>query len=1004
MHNFDSLETLCTNLDYTFDVIAVTETWNAEKNKDKFIPKFLPGYEKYNGIRGTTLKSGCGLYIKSGTKYIDRKDLDINFHDDLNEFQSKFIEIINEKQANIILNVTYRHPKNTSDNTFNVKLQETLEKLQDTHKILISLGDFNYNLFNYEKDVNIKTFVDTMYGHNMQATIDKPTRVVKKQKPALIDNIFTNAVDKDIVTGNLISKISDHMPNFIIMKDVNFDHKKINKRVRSTKNFNLEEYRKDVSEIDIEPVLTLRNVHEVYEYFHKQYMIILDKHAPYIILENKELKWKLKPWITKHIQNLITSKEKLYKKFLRKRDDFWFNRYNACKEELKHLLKNAKQEYISKHINDNLGNSRKIWKAINEIIHNKFTRDTTDIYLDDNGNIITNQKLVANRFNKFYTNVAKNLVKKLGKPNTKYQDYLKNPNEHSIFLSETDPGEVAKLLSNLDTSKSGDIYGITPKLMTLASNELAPNLSKIFNKCIQTGIFPQYLKKAKVIPIHKGDSKMLAANYRPISLLPIIGKIFEKIIFSRFTDFISKYKLLYRKQYGFQKGKSTEHALIDIHEKILTALENRESPCCILLDFAKAFDTVDHKILLDKLYYYGIRGNAHQLIKSYLTDREQCVQINNTLSDMDFISYGVPQGSILGPLLFLLYINDIASTSKILSFYLFADDTTIFYSHKDIKTLEKTINQELLHITDWLIANKLSLNVSKTKVLLFRTKNESNAQKINICLNGVKLEESVYAKYLGVLIDNKLTFEHHIHQVKSKLVKGNVILAKVRHYAPYKVIHNTYNAHIQPHVDYGLNVWGYAADTHLQDIVSQMKKALHIINFKKKDYPDTASLYKNSKILPFEQNTALCTGKLLWKIANDFIDSDLNSLFRKKNASSFYLPYRRLQITQRCISYKGVQTWNRIPQDIRNSMSPNTFKTKFKSYLLDPQGTSNINNNINNMNTMNNTRNTNMRNPTNRRNNRYNLQARNNFYGQLRHDRPRPRFQSRWDDGPVNLI
>ena len=174
-----------------------------------------------------------------------------------------------------------------------------------------------------------------------------------------------------------------------------------------------------------------------------------------------------------------------------------------------------------------------------------------------------------------------------------------------------------------------------------------------------------------------------SSNYRPISLLPILGKIFEKIIFSRLSSFIQKYKIIYDKQYGFQSKKSTEHALLDIQQNILTSLENNEKPCCVFLDFAKAFDTVNNEILLQKLNHYGIRGNTLQLIRSYLTDREQCVQVSNTITDMDKIRHGVPQGSLLGPLFFLLYINDIAQCSPLLT-YLFADDTTIFLL---IKTL-----------------------------------------------------------------------------------------------------------------------------------------------------------------------------------------------------------------------------------------------------------------------------------------------------------------------------
>ena len=209
---------------------------------------------------------------------------------------------------------------------------------------------------------------------------------------------------------------------------------------------------------------------------------------------------------------------------------------------------------------------------------------------------------------------------------------------------------------------------------------------------------------------------------------------------------MKNYNILYRRQYGFQNGKATEHAVIDIQENILNSLEKGEISCCILLDFAKAFDTVNHSILVQKLNHYGIRGKALQLIESYLTDREQCVQINEAVSNMEKIKHGVPQGSILGPLLFLLYINDIANCSSVLSFYLFADDTTIFFSHKNFQTLQQTINDELAHVSNWLIANKLSLNVGKSNALVFHRKNV-NIPPLDIKINGLPIDEKEYAKY-----------------------------------------------------------------------------------------------------------------------------------------------------------------------------------------------------------------------------------------------------------------
>ena len=370
-------------------------------------------------------------------------------------------------------------------------------------------------------------------------------------------------------------------------------------------------------------------------------------------------------------------------------------------------------------------------------------------------------------------------MEKLPKPNTKFQDYLKNPNKNSMFLNETEPGEVFTLLNNLDISKAADIYGISPKLIKLGAHLLCIPLSQIFNKSFELGVFPCKLKVGKVIPIFKSESKFEVTNYRPISLLPIISKVFEKIMYTRIFSFIKKEHILYKQQYGFQKGKSTELAILDLQAKIISSLEKGEIPCYIFLDFAKAFDTVNHSILLQKLQYYGIRGHVLDWFTSFLNGRKQCVSLQSTNSDFITISNGVPQGSVLGPLLFLIYINDIAEVSSTLTFFLFADDTSVFFSHKNQNDLENILNTELEKLSDWLTANKLSLNVGKSNVLLFRPKNAKNELKSKLTINGEKLEEKFFAKYLGILIDNKLTFNNQTDHIKKKLIKSNCLLAKL---------------------------------------------------------------------------------------------------------------------------------------------------------------------------------------------------------------------------------
>ena len=285
----------------------------------------------------------------------------------------------------------------------------------------------------------------------------------------------------------------------------------------------------------------------------------------------------------------------------------------------------------------------------------------------------------------------------------------------------------------------------------------------------------------------------------------------------------------------------------------------------------------------------------------------------------------------------MLYINDIANSSAILSFYLFADDTAIFLSDRCIKKLEKTLNEELIKVSHWLIANKLSLNVKKSNALLFRTKNESSAPKINLQLNGSPIEEKISAKYLGIIMDHKFTYEEHIKQVRSKLIKGNAILSRVRHFIPEKMLMNTYNAHIQPHIDYGFALWGYAAKTHLDSILKQQKKAVRILNFVK--YADrrqpSKPLFEKSKILPLDKNLSLISGKIMWKAANSVLCPSITNLFTQRvNNNTFHTPSKRLDVSHDSVTYAGTMSWNAIPSEIRSAPSLQNFKNKYKKHLL----------------------------------------------------------------------
>ena len=308
----------------------------------------------------------------------------------------------------------------------------------------------------------------------------------------------------------------------------------------------------------------------------------------------------------------------------------------------------------------------------------------------------------------------------------------------------------------------------------------------------------------------------------------------------------------------------------------------------------------------------------------------------------------MPQGSILGPLLFLLYINDIIASSNVLKFILFADDTSLYFSHKNKSEAYKILNLELSKITEWLAANKLSLNVGKSKLLVFHNQRKSktndpddNVGNVNqdddveykLLINGEALQEVEYAKYLGVLIDNKLKWDHQIAAIKLKLSKGVGLLAKIRHYAPSSVVRSLYFSFINPYTDYNLLNWGMAALTNLDPINKKIKKAIRIISFKDSDHPSTP-LFKELKILPLSIAIQMRNAKFMWKLVNGYLPPSLTSKFNHNDRTPFSSSLSRLESLSRFVLYAGPVCWKNLPDKLTKIKTLNSFSNSVKNHLL----------------------------------------------------------------------
>ena len=455
----------------------------------------------------------------------------------------------------------------------------------------------------------------------------------------------------------------------------------------------------------------------------------------------------------------------------------------------------------------------------------------------------------------------------------------------------------------------------------------------------EQGNYIEALKISKTIPIFKDKgSELDVSNYRPISLLSNINKIFEKLMFARVSDFLNKNDSIFKRQFGFRHNHSTIHALLDLTEEIRMALDKNDFAVGIFLDFQRAFDTVDHSILLKKLEHYGIRGVANKWFASYLKNRRQFVSINGIVSDTIFMLLGVPQGSILGPLLFLIYINDFHQAVLFSNSRHFADDTNLLLTGNSLKKIQKKINIDLKLISKWLRANKISLNASKTELLVFRHPSKVLNYNLKIKINGKRLYESNYVKYLGVLLDSHLKWNFHTDLLAPKLSRALGMLSKLRHLVNSSTLRSVYFAIFSSLMTYGSLVWGQNLNKHIERIIKLQDRAIRIINFA--SFNDSrGELYRKSKILKFRDQIKLSNFLLVHDDFNDNLPVSLEHLFTLvSNTHAYYtrsatkMNYSPPKIRTgiygiRSVSYQAILAWN----DIMNNSKIESLHNKSKN-------------------------------------------------------------------------
>jgi len=829
--NFNTFLIELKRMSYDFPIISLAETNTDEPLKDLFqINNYTSFYQ--STLKGKFKGSGVAIYVNN--------DLNASVISNLchcnPDIESLFVEISNLSKP-VIYGVIYRPPNGELAEFFDTlrKIQEALPK--DNVRIM---GDFNIDLLK-PTDSRTSTFEDLFIGNGYAPVISIATHERHNCRGSCIDNIFTNAIETVVSSGTLPGhRIGEHVPIFEISKLSMPKNRNSEKyyQVYEFSNSNLEKFTENLEK----NLSGLQPSVDNFQIFNSTFKTTLDTCCK---LQKPKLTKRTpmnNPWITPSIANAIDKKHELRKQWTDtinnsnvSGDEALHEIFTKYRRLLKHVINTAKNSYTCEKILENKEDSKKTWRIINEL-RGKCKRDIKPPFVINNEKIYE-RRVIANEFNKYFNSIASNMNEGIADQSMNdlgfrsFEDYLMPTADNTIFLQDCDPEELLEIIRKLDNSKASDI---PIRIIKKSAHVITPILTQYYNILMKAGIFPGILKIGKITPVYKKGNPEDLGNYRPVSTLPIFGKIFEKVIYSRLYSFALSQNIINENQFGFRESHSTSHAINHSLSIIQESLSRKQHVLGIFIDLSKAFDTIDHKILLAKLGRYGIRGVAGSLIESYLSIRTQYTEVLKEKSDSLIIQFGVPQGSVLGPLLFLFYINDISRLSDIGVFVLFADDTNIFIEGKTAREVYRKGNELLKYLLRYMTLNKLHINMSKCCYIHFkppvRCKTEdTDHTQLNLEIDGFPIKQCTETKFLGVIIDEKLNWDAHIKYLKRKLGYATATLNRIRDGIPNHLHRDLYYTLFESHLSYCISAWGSAAQFRINTLWVAQKHCIRVL-------------------------------------------------------------------------------------------------------------------------------------------------------------------------------
>lgn len=840
-HNFDDFLVLLNRLKLDFDIIIFTECWI----KDTSTIEQLDGYLQFNTTKFINKAGGVIAYVKEALS-------PQCIEPDVNESNSLAIII----KGYVTVLAIYRSPSFANTDPFINSLHDVIIEL-DRDPIFVVTGDININILDTAFNSNNTTeYLCMMSELGFLAAVDKPTR-----NESLLDHVFIKGKTGagTIVTS---SSVTDHRTVITgLTPDVIAPSKPPSYKMR----YNFKNIISALNNVDWTKLQGVQKVEDQTNIFVGIIRDIMEHNSAKIKTRRKTI--ILKPWMTRGLIRCSEVRDYLHEKAKKKpKNDINNIIYLRYRNFYTDLLRKIKNLYNSNLIEMHQKDSKKLWNIINDITHRKKANMTDKVL-----HIKETPEESVNALNDHFASIGRSLAFSILERLKVTVDFLARKIDtsgspvNSFYLNPTDYYEIESIINSLKPNSAPGIDKINNKLVKGAKNCIVPPLTDIINKSMESGIVPDAFKIANITPIHKGGDSTDSNNYRPISLLPALSKVMEKVVNRRLMSYLEGKGMLSDKQFGFRRGRSTEGAVRTLTDKISSYLDAGRPCIGVFLDLAKAFDTVAVPILLKRMEKLGVRGIALKWFDSYLAGRTQQVNVNNTSSSTREVAFGVPQGSVLGPTLFLAYLNDLCLLKlEDADIVCYADDTAIVFHNTTWEACFLSANRGMAKISKWLSENLLTLNTDKTKYLCF-FKTAASAPKaqfklvVHICKsdisNGIpnfcncdNIARSSTIKYLGVTLDERLTFLNHIEATAARIRKMIYMFKQLRNVASTKILHSVYTALCEPILTYCLEVWGAAAKSHLNCLEKAQKAVLKVMYNKPFRYP-TSQLFSETRVL-----------------------------------------------------------------------------------------------------------------------------------------------------------